>query len=714
MIRAISEADPDRSRVRELVARCLDQLEDRGIAIVDELCADAPELAEKVRRRIESLQRLALASNKGGAHDGFPEQLGEFRLKRLIGGGGMGVVYLAERTSLGRLVALKLIRPDQLYFPKARERFRREVDAVARLRHPAVVPIYTFVESAGVPYYAMECIDGASLEEVLSVLRGRRPQDLSGADLRVALRACRDARAADLLPHDLATPGDGPGSPFAATNWVEACFRLMLTRDERVLVVDFGLASARGSTRLTATGALLGSLPFTPPEILGNGADRCDARSDSYSLGVTLYELLTLSRAFGAENETVERTRAAILTGAVRPPRSLHPALPCDAETVCPVAMERERPMVDLRALNARLEVQVARTRRAVTSFLETTGNLSLANVPGADGLRRDLVAEAVATLALLDGPDALPVTTFADRATAATVRTNHSVLLAEREAPEALAALGSAWREWAALHAERPDHETLANLCGAIGHLIFTRDLPLEDALAALHRLEELLPAGSAAAEDEELALRRATALFHFGARLASADHGPDAIPRHREAIAELVALDARLPDRLKTLQLQSAVRLELGPTLRVGDRTDDAIVELRNAHALAVRIAALFPSRVEFRSRVGIALLLQAEAELDRGDAAASAALAALRAAETTRDGNPRNASGRGARWPSAGCPSRSGRTSRQKGSRASRSPRSCPTCSRATPRRRGATRGTATIPRPEGASGASEPSL
>ena len=97
--------------------------------------------------------------------------------------------------SLGRRVALKTIRPEQLFFPSARERFEREVRTVALLRHPSIVPVYAVGDEAGVPYFAMEWIEGRTLSELLSELGGRDPATLSGRDAWLAL-----ARAKELDP----------------------------------------------------------------------------------------------------------------------------------------------------------------------------------------------------------------------------------------------------------------------------------------------------------------------------------------------------------------------------------------------------------------------------------------------------------------------------------------------------------------------------------
>src|SRR6185369_10666311 len=115
-----------------------------------------------------------------------------------LGEGGMGVVYLAEQCSLKRQVALKLVRPEQLYFPGARERFRREVEAVARLSHPGIVSVFTVGEEQGLPFFAMELLRGASLDEVVQALAGRAPEKLTGADLAAVVAAKTAVPAASL------------------------------------------------------------------------------------------------------------------------------------------------------------------------------------------------------------------------------------------------------------------------------------------------------------------------------------------------------------------------------------------------------------------------------------------------------------------------------------------------------------------------------------
>jgi eukaryotic-like serine/threonine-protein kinase len=347
--------DPTSSFVESLLERCILALEAGDQHGVDAVLAAHPDVAPQLRVQIEQLSALGILH--GPKAPDIPERLGEFRLLRQLGRGGMGIVYLAEQESLHRQVALKLVHPEQLYFPGARERFRREVLAIARLQHSGIVPILTCGEVDNVPFYAMELVAGASLSEILLELAGTAPASLDGTALRHALQRAMAKK------HETATIAD---APVFEGSWTNACCRLALDAAEalrhaheqgvlhrdvkpsnlllcangQLRLIDFGLASAEGEQRITRSGSAFGSLPYMAPEQVRGDTRSIDPRTDVYSLGVTLYELLTLTLPHGDGSGT---TRERILAGLIEPPARRNARIHPDVEAVCLMAMDPDR-----------------------------------------------------------------------------------------------------------------------------------------------------------------------------------------------------------------------------------------------------------------------------------------------------------------------------------------------------------------------------------
>ncbi|MCA8950644.1 MAG: protein kinase [Planctomycetes bacterium] len=358
----------DWDAIEELAFECLErraaaaELGDvyAGEQDIERLLTQQPALAPHVRRILAEVSESA-ASAASSMPLAVPEQLGPYTLGERLGQGGMGAVYAARDEVLGRSVAIKLVRADLLLTEHGRERFRREVEAVARLSHPGIVPVYQCGEDHGVPWFAMELVQGPTLAALLRRVRAgdgglRAPETLSGAVLQRALA-------------EAAPPGSSSQvAPVVPPSWEQACIALaqqlaealahahargVLHRDVkpsnvaldatgRARLFDFGLARATGSGELTRTGAALGSLPYMAPEQVRGDLDAIDERSDVYALGVTLYELLTLRSPFVGDEGNEEEIRRRILAGDAAPARRQNRALSWEAAAVCAVAMDPE------------------------------------------------------------------------------------------------------------------------------------------------------------------------------------------------------------------------------------------------------------------------------------------------------------------------------------------------------------------------------------
>jgi tetratricopeptide (TPR) repeat protein len=321
--------------------------------------------------------------------------LGDFRLVREVGRGGMGVVYEAEQLSLGRRVALKVLPFASTMDARQLQRFKNEAHAAAQLHHPNIVPVYATGCERGVHYYAMQLINGQTVAGLIEALRGdvergaRSPKrgkqgpDPAGVQdpfpaaaiasqpgmaaatsevhagmestVRSTLHAPRPmpffrtvahlgVQAAEALEHahslgvvhrdikpaNLLVETSSPLAPVGPGAGGEGL---------RLWVTDFGLAHCQSQAGLTMTGDLLGTLRYLSPEQALARRDLVDQRTDTYSLGVTLYELLTLEPAFaGSDRQELLRQ---IAFEEPRPPRRWNKAIPAELETVVLKAMEK-------------------------------------------------------------------------------------------------------------------------------------------------------------------------------------------------------------------------------------------------------------------------------------------------------------------------------------------------------------------------------------
>jgi tetratricopeptide (TPR) repeat protein len=290
-------------------------------------------------------------------------RLSDFEVVRELGRGGMGVVYEAIQTSLGRRVALKVLGPSLGLTPRAVERFHREAAAAAKLHHTNIVPVYATGEQDSTHFDAMELIDGPSLDVVIRQMRAG-----PGPATRLELPA--DAAATgpyvpvnSTPPPTTLTSGSGKSSSGDRFDRAAAMIadvadalhhahqngvthrdikpsNLLLSSDGRLSVTDFGLARILEQPGMTVTGEFVGTPAYMSPEQVTAGRVPVDHRSDIYSLGATLYELLTLRPPFVADGR--DKLLAMVVQKEPTPPRSLDPKVPRDLETICLKCLEKD------------------------------------------------------------------------------------------------------------------------------------------------------------------------------------------------------------------------------------------------------------------------------------------------------------------------------------------------------------------------------------
>ncbi len=327
------EEGPLDAELESQLVQILDESDDDVEAAMEAFARENPQHAAGIRRFFADFVN---ASEIVRAHASpAPTRVGNYRVLERLGAGGMGTVYRAEDVSLGRFVALKLLRPHYLDDAAMRQRFEREVRAVSRLDHPNICRVYEVGDDGGEPYMAMQLVDGESLAERLVGLREtRRHQEPASASahrqdlftrvrwIEDAARAIHAAHEAGLVHRDL-KPGN-----------------LMVGASGNVMVLDFGLVQddSEQNAGLTLSGELLGTPRYMAPEQVVPQGREVDRRTDVYALGVTLYELVTLEPPYSADTraELFDAIRRADAT----PPRRHDRAIPRDLEIVIARAMD--------------------------------------------------------------------------------------------------------------------------------------------------------------------------------------------------------------------------------------------------------------------------------------------------------------------------------------------------------------------------------------
>lgn len=343
---------------------------------------DAPTMAQDDAATLVETGRVRIPSRRPEPQD-YPNLPG-YEIQGILGRGGMGVVYRAVQSNLRRSVALKVL-PSVMGTtnPTAVARFRREATSAARLHHTNIIPVYDFGESGSAYYYAMELIEGRPLTEVVlefAEQRAKSPATRAGGATRTGVDASAGSPAlARMSPNTVQGSPPGASSPkpvdprvlgtAPTTSTGRAHYRrvaqwmadvgdalhyahgegivhrdikpanLILSKDGRIMIADFGLAKTTEEESVTMAGSFLGTLRYASPEQAAAKGLPVDHRSDIYSLGATMYELLCFAPAYPGTGH--KELLGAILNRDPIPPRRIVPSIPPELETICGKMMEK-------------------------------------------------------------------------------------------------------------------------------------------------------------------------------------------------------------------------------------------------------------------------------------------------------------------------------------------------------------------------------------
>jgi serine/threonine protein kinase/tetratricopeptide (TPR) repeat protein len=312
-----------------------------------ELCSDNAELLREVERLLDNDvdHENYEADTQAVADEWIGESLGNYRLLRRIGEGGMGVVYLGEDIRLKRRIAVKLLAPRMLRDKEFRDRFLREAQAAAVLDHPSICTVYDIGDANGQPYIVSAYLEGRTLEDVMQLrcLSAKSAIDYA-IQLAEGLQAAHAKRIIhrDLKPSNVILAEGADGTTHAT-------------------IIDFGLADVRSNDRLTEPGQLFGTATYICPECLKG--DPVEEQSDIWSLGVMVYEMLAGRPPFDAANR--ERLFFLISHENPAPVSDVTPDLPPDADRVIAKALQKDTALrysdigsflEDLRGLKDQLE----------------------------------------------------------------------------------------------------------------------------------------------------------------------------------------------------------------------------------------------------------------------------------------------------------------------------------------------------------------------
>ena len=320
---------PSRSELEDFLTERLPAEGDSRVLTHLESCAACQQVLESLtaspvsetgRTRVDAGPTLPSEGDGNGPYP-LPSRIGHYTVIRVLGHGGMGVVYLAEQAALKRQVALKVIRHGVNATPAEVARFRAEAEAVARLQHPNIVQIHEVGDSGGVYYLVLEYVEGGSLDRHLA---GTPQEPRAAARLIETLAsAVHHAHRRGILHRDLKPANvliDAQGQPK---------------------VTDFGMAkNLQGDSGLTASGQILGTPSYIAPEQASGKYGEATSAIDIYGLGALLYEMLTGRPPF--KGATPLSTLEQVVSQEPVAPSRFQRHIPRDLETICLKCLEKQ------------------------------------------------------------------------------------------------------------------------------------------------------------------------------------------------------------------------------------------------------------------------------------------------------------------------------------------------------------------------------------
>jgi tetratricopeptide (TPR) repeat protein len=326
--------DDTERELEELFASYADRLSAGEELDLEKILAENPIFGAEI---VDYLQDFIAAGSTPRAASQPLGTLGDYTLRRQVGRGGMGVVYEAWENSMDRRVALKVLPAGVAADNRTFLRFMREAKTAGQLSHPNVVPVFAMGVKDQTPYYAMEFVEGETLAQVITWLK------VTPAEVKTPFGFPRDDVAYySALARAIADVADGLQHAHAkgVTHRDVKPSNLILDREGRLRILDFGLARLEGQEGLTLTGDFLGTPLYMSPEQARRKKIPVDHRTDVYSLGATLYEMLALRPPF--EGKDHQDTLSQIIELDPVEPRSLNPRVPRDLETIVLKCLRKE------------------------------------------------------------------------------------------------------------------------------------------------------------------------------------------------------------------------------------------------------------------------------------------------------------------------------------------------------------------------------------